>query len=272
MTAFPDTKALDLEFEQGWLTVWFNEPESRNPLTAERASELLALCAHLRARPDVRGVAFRGRGGVFCAGGDLKAFGRIFGGGEDPLEAVLRLSREGAALFDAVDQLPQPTVMAVEGAALAGGFGLACLGDVVIAEESAKFALTEVRIGLTPAQIAPFVMRRLGPARARRLMLLGETLRGVEAAAAGLVDELATGTAGVDAAIARIRAHAQGCAPGAVAEIKALLGALPGLAREEEIEAAAGCFARTLLSEEGREGIAAFVSKRKPAWAAEPEG
>ncbi|MEL6977165.1 MAG: enoyl-CoA hydratase-related protein [Pseudomonadota bacterium] len=271
MTAFPDSNALDLEFDRGWLTVWFNEPAIRNPLTAERAGALLALCAHLQDRPDVRGVTFRGRGGVFCAGGDLRAFGRIFGGGEDPLEAVLRLSREAGALFDAVDALPQPTVMAVEGAALAGGFGLACLGDVVIAEESAKFALTEVRIGLTPAQIAPFVARRIGPARARRLMLLGETLRGVEAAAAGLVDELVTGAAGVDAALARIRAHALGCAPGAVAETKALLRAPRGASREQEIEAAARSFAGALLSEEGREGVAAFVQKRKPAWAEDPK-
>ncbi|MEM7523581.1 MAG: enoyl-CoA hydratase-related protein [Pseudomonadota bacterium] len=262
----PTSDALDLEFSGGWLTVWFTEPEIRNPLTAARSDGLRALCAALRDRRDIRGVTFRGRGGVFCAGGDLKAFKAVFQGGADRA-AVIELSLGGADLFDAVNSLPQVTVMAVEGAAMAGGFGLACCGDVVVAEASAKFALTETLIGLTPAQISPFVLSRLGAREGRRLMLTAATLTGEEARAVGLADEVATGAGGVDDALARLSARVLRAAPGAVAATKALILAMPTLDRAAQKRAAAESFADAMLSDEGREGVAAFVQKRKPNWA-----
>lgn len=264
--ALPESPALDLDLADGWLTVWFNEPEARNALTTERAEGLMALAEALQDRRDVRGVIFRGRGGVFCAGGDLKAFNRVFQGGASRDE-VVALSRDAGALFDAVDGLPQLTVMAVEGAAIAGGFGLACCGDVVIAEAGARFGLSETRIGLTPAQIAPFVLRRLGPRLGRRLMLTGAMLDAAAAAEAGLVDEAAEGPDGMEAALARWRATLRPAAPGAVASTKALIRALPKLDRLGQIDAAAESFADAMLSEEGREGVASFVEKRKPNWA-----
>ena len=268
MTDFPALSALDLEFSDGWLTVWFNQPEIRNPLTAERSADLNALCAHLADRRDVRGVVFRGRGGVFCAGGDLKMFGAVFQGGAD-LDDVAKMSKAGGALFDAIDRLPQFTVMAVEGSAMAGGFGLACCGDMVVVEQEAKFALTEVAIGLTPAQIAPFVVRRLGQNAARRLMLSAERFDAARAVELGLADEAVQGAEGVDAALERIRDRIRRCAPGAVAETKALILNAPWLPREEQIQAAAESFGRCMLSEEGREGVTSFVEKRKPRWATE---
>ena len=265
MDGLPQLQALDLERDGGWLTVWFNEPEKRNPLTAERVRDLIALCDALAERRDVRGVTFRGRGGIFCAGGDLKSFKTLFQDGNRA--QVVELSLEAAALFDAVDALPQVTIMAIEGAAMAGGFGLACVGDVVLADMDARFALTETRIGLNPAQISPFVLRRLGNRQGRRLMLLAATLDAGEAVKAGLVDTVVAGSEAMDMEIAAIRHQVLRCAPGAVAETKHLIRVLPTLPRAEQMQGAAESFADGMLSEEGREGIASFLEKRRPRWA-----
>lgn len=266
MQDLPATGAVDLEPDGDWLTIWFNQPDIRNPLTGERVADLLALCAHLRARPDIRGVTFRGRGGIFCAGGDLKTFKDVFQGSADTA-AVIKMSSDGGRMMGEVAALPQVTVMAIEGAAMAGGFGLACAGDIVIAEQGARFALTETMIGLAPAQIAPFVIERLGLREGRRLMMLAQALDGEEALRIGLADRLVDGAGDMDAAIADVRAQAMRCAPGAVAETKRLIRILPPLSRAEQVEAAAASFAERMLSDEGREGISSFFEKRKPHWA-----
>lgn len=268
MTNLPATETLDLEADGPWLTVWFNTPENRNALTNQRAGELLALANALKQADDIRGIAFRGRGGMFCAGGDLKGFAGLVAAGDR--EAIASLSREAGALFDAVDTLPQLTVMAVEGAAMAGGMGLACCGDVVLATADAKFGLSEVRLGLSPAQIAPFVLRRLGAAAGRRLMLTGSRLDAEAALAAGLVDRIAADSAALDEALGALKRELLGCAPQAVAGTKQLIAELPRLDRAGQIEAAARNFADRLTGAEAQEGVAAFIGKRKPAWA-EPE-
>ncbi|MEZ5812207.1 MAG: enoyl-CoA hydratase-related protein [Rhizobiaceae bacterium] len=266
MAGLPETSALDLELDGGWLTVWFNEPERRNPLSETRSRELMAVCEAVAPDRGIRGVTFRGRGGVFCAGGDLKAFSAVFQEGGDRA-ATVAMSREGGLLFDAVNALPQVTVMAVEGAAIAGGLGLACAGDVVIVERTAKFSLTETMIGLSPAQIAPFVIQRLGLRLARRLMLTGAAFDGDGALQHGLADVVADGADGVDAAVAAVRAQVLRCAPGAVADTKRLILGLAGLSRAAQIDLAAEIFADRIHSQEGREGVSSFVDKRKPGWA-----
>ncbi len=266
MASLPATNTLDLELDGEWLTVWFNEPEKRNPLSEERAGEIRVVCAALEGRRDIRGVTFRGRGGVFCAGGDLKAFKAVFQG-QGTREDVIAMSLGAGDMLDAVNGLEQVTVMAVEGAAMAGGLGLACAGDVVIARSDARFSLTETMIGLTPAQIAPFVIARLGHRVARRLMLTAAAFDGTQAVALELADEAVGDDAAMDAAIAAVKKQVLKCAPGAVADIKALVLALPGLDRNAQKRMAAENFADRMLSEEGREGVASFVEKRKPRWA-----
>lgn len=261
----PDTKTLDLELADEWLTVWLNEPEIRNPLTTARSNDLRALCAALQDRRDIRGVTFRGRGGQFCAGGDLKAFQKLF---QDGVHAdIVQMSLGAATLFDEIDALPQFTIMAVEGSALAGGFGLVCVGDLVIAEAQSRFALTETQIGLLPAQIAPFVLQRLGPRAGRRLMLTGAMLDAASALDAGLVDQVAEGHVGIDAAIDATRSQIRRAAPGALAATKSMIRALPSLDRAGQAAMAADRFADAMLSDEGREGVSSFVQKRKPKWA-----
>ena len=268
MDGFPDFETLDMEAANGWLTVWFNSPENRNALTTERARELTSLCEVLAASQAIRGVVFRGRGGVFCAGGDLKSFGHMLSG-DAGYDEIRDLSLAGAEMFDAIYALPQYTIMAVEGAAMAGGLGMVCNGDHVIATGDTTFALSEVRIGLTPAQIAPFVIQRLGPRVGRSLMLTGARLDASEALSIGLVDSVVENSDALTASIDAQKKLVAGAAPGAVAAIKAQIAQLPFQSRSEQKHAAADSFARQMLSDEAREGIGAFAEKRKPNWTGE---
>ncbi len=265
VVTLPDFEALETDRDGGWLTVWFNTPENRNALTDARVGDLLSLCAALNAAPGIRGVTFRGRGEVFCAGGDLKSFRANFQGGAER-EEIVRMSLRAGDLFDAVAGLPQYTVMAIEGAAMAGGMGLACCGDYVVARTDALFGLSETRIGLSPAQIAPFVLRRLGLRAGRQMMMTGARFSGQEARELGMADALAADAAEMDRAIAEQRRLIAGVAPGALASVKAQIAALPFQSRAEQKQAAAESFADRMLSDEARVGIGAFFEKRKPRW------
>ncbi|MCC6001482.1 MAG: enoyl-CoA hydratase/isomerase family protein [Pararhodobacter sp.] len=269
MTDLPRTEHLDLDLQHDWLSVWLNRPDSRNALSAGMAAELRAVAAALRDRPDIRGVTFRGRGGTFCAGGDLKGFRALMQEGVAHAD-VAAFSREGGLLFHEVNELPQVTLMLVEGAAMAGGLGLACAGDVVAVTQDAQFALTETMLGIPPAQIAPLIVQRIGLSAARRIMLTGARFDGVGAQALGIADHLAADAAGLDAYEAEIRAAVRRCAPGANAVTKQLVLAAPRLGREAMLDTAADGFARCLLGDEGQEGVRAFLEKRKPVWALAP--
>lgn len=259
----PATEHLDLELQRGWLTLWFNQPERRNPLTAQVTAEICAVLDAVREDREVRGISFRGRGGWFCAGGDLAAFQRMDSADH---AAVVAMSMDAARVFAAVDSAPQVTVALIEGAAMAGGLGLACCCDVSISTADARFAFTEARIGLTPAQIARYVLQKAGYATGRRLLLTAARLTGTEAAALGLVDQAVPDTAALEAAANELITAVLGCAPGAVAATKALVRALPATADQDIAALAAENFARAFGGAEAREGIAAFMDKRPAAW------
>jgi isohexenylglutaconyl-CoA hydratase len=267
----PATSTLDLEPGEGWLTIWLNEPAQRNPLSLQRVADLARVCETLALRPDIRGVVFRGRGGVFCTGGDMTVL-RGAAKGEVEREALLRASRATGALMRRVATLPQLTVMAVEGEALAGGCGLAAAGDIVVAESRSVFAFVETTMGLVPAQVAPVVTARLGQRMARRLLLLGDRLSAKEALEAGLADRVVADARALEAELDALRTQAGLCAPGAVAATKRLLMDLPGLFPDEQLDMAAQVFADQLDSAEGREGLESFFGKRPPDWAARGEG
>ncbi|MBL4869506.1 MAG: enoyl-CoA hydratase/isomerase family protein [Robiginitomaculum sp.] len=268
MKNLPVCKEIDLELENGWLTVWFNQPEIRNPLSKNRVQGVIDLCAALETRRDIRGVTFRGRGGIFCAGGDLKAFKATFEAApEERRNIVIELSLLGGKMFNVVNELPQLTIMAVEGAAMAGGFGLVCTGDVVITDAKTRFSLTETMIGLNPAQITPFVYQRLGASNGRRLLMTAATFMGDEAKRLGLADEVCDGSAEMNSAIKAVQKQLFRCAPGAVAATKKLVIAMPNLTKEEQTKEAAESFVVCLLGEEGVEGVSSFLERRKPKWA-----
>ena len=263
----PRTETLALETRAGWLTVWLDEPARRNPLTRARVDELLAVTEAV-ARSDLRAVLFRGRGGTFSAGGDLAMLRRA-AAGELPREELLDASRATGHLLERIRTLPQLVVMALEGAAMAGGAGLAAAGDVVIATADTQVAFSETRIGLLPAQIASTVQARIGAARARRLLLLGARLDAEGARGEGLVDLVVADADALEAELDALRRSVARAAPGAVAGTKALLDALPSLDPAQQTERAARAFADQMASPEGAEGLASFFDKRLPAWAEE---
>ena len=266
MRNLPETATLLLDRDDGWLTIWLNRPDARNALSADMADDLAAVVDAVRDDRTIRGVTFRGKGEVFCAGGDIKGFRSIVEG--DALhDEVAAFSRDAGRLFHAVNELPQVTVMLVHGAAMAGGLGLACAGDIVVVTRDTQFALTETLIGIPPAQIAPLVVQRTGVAAARRIMLTAARFDGTEALRLGIADYLADDVSDLAGIETSIRKAVRGCAPGANAATKELVLAASRLDRDSMIDLAAERFASCLLGEEGREGVASFLGKRKPRWA-----
>jgi isohexenylglutaconyl-CoA hydratase len=267
MSTFPDTEHLILEQADGWLTVWLNRPEARNALSHELTAELRAVLGAVRDDRRVRGITLRGKGGVFCAGGDLKGFRSNYQGGAQTEDDIAASSRAGGEMFDLINEMPQVVVILVEGAAIAGGLGMVCTGDVVAVTREAKFSMTETMLGIPPAQIAPFVVQRLGLRTARRLMLTGARFDGEEAGRLGLADYVVDDAAHLDAVEADIRKQVMRCAPGANAVTKEIVLATRHLDRPAMLDFAARGFAKCMLGDEGREGVASFLEKRKPAWA-----
>ena len=265
MTQLPQTKTIDLVLTNNWLTVWFNQPERRNPLTDAVVHELIAVCDALIDDRSIRGVTLRGRGGFFCAGGDLKGFQALTQDHGDASGAVSTSVLVGELLAK-LNGLPQVTLALIEGAAMAGGLGLACCCDVILTTRDAKFAFSETRIGISPAQIARYVLQKCGYATGRSLMVTAARFDGAEAFRLGLADRVENSADELVAVERDIQADVLGCSPSAVAATKALIVALPSVADDQKIEFAAKNFTTCLQSPDGREGVNAFLEKRKPSW------
>lgn len=251
--------------DDGWLTISLNRPDVRNALSAEMVAELTDALHKAAADDDLRGVTLRGEGQVFCSGGDLKGFQSIFQAGNDEA-AIAKANEGGGELFTLINELPKFVLILVQGAAMAGGFGMVCVADAVAVTKDAKFALTETALGIPPAQIAPFVAARLGLRTTRRLMLSAARFDGEEAQRLGLADYVADDVAGLDAVEAEVRKGVKRCAPGANAITKDILLKTRTLSGAEMRAYAGRGFAKAMLSDEGREGIASFIEKRKPRW------
>ncbi len=244
-----------------------HDPATRNALTDEVVAALAQACERAAQDTALRFVVLQGSGGSFCAGGSLGGFAQAIGqvlppGQSDPLIAM---NAGFGHLLQALCALPQMLLVAVDGPAMGGGLGLVCCGDFVLASPRAVFATPEVTLGVVPAQIAPFVHRRLGDRLARQLMLSGERLVAQQALAQGLVDEVADD---LPAAVARRIGALRRAAPGAVAHTKALLCMMNQAPAPDLPAQAAIKFAANLRSPEAAEGLAAFAGKRKPGWAA----
>jgi isohexenylglutaconyl-CoA hydratase len=271
ITNLPATENLLLEQDNGWLTIWFNRPENRNALSQALTDDLRMVLSIASQETGLRGITLRGKGGVFCAGGDLKAFKSNFQGGGRSQEDIETASREAGELFDLLNEMPQVVVILVEGAAMAGGLGMVCCADVVAVTREAKFAMTETTLGIPPAQIAPFVAQRLGLSTARRLMLTAARFKGEQAGDYGLADFVVEDAEGLDSVDEAIRKQVSLCAPGANAVTKKIVLATRQLDRPDMLAMAAEGFAKCMLSDEGREGVASFLEKRKPQWAVTDE-
>lgn len=266
MTQLPETTKIINELENGWLTIWFNSPENRNALSEELTADFIATLAAVKDDRSVRGITIRGKGGIFCAGGDLKSFSAGQSGGA-AREYFRAMNRGAGDMFDLVMSMPQVVIAAVEGAAIAGGLGLMCCADVIVVTQDAKFSLTETMIGIAPAQIAPIIVARTGLPIARKLMLTGARFTGAETKELNLSDYAVENAEALDDVIADIRKGVMKCAPNAIGITKEILMATPHLDREAQKDFAAEKFADCIMSDEGREGIMSFVQKRKPSWA-----
>jgi isohexenylglutaconyl-CoA hydratase len=254
-----------LEQNADTLTIWFNRPEVRNALSAEVADDLAAILEALPGERQIRFVILRGKGGVFCAGGDLKMFKTVFQGGADRAE-IVRFNADFGRLMKAIQAMPQLFIVLIEGAAMAGGLGLACLADVTLATRDAKFALTEVTLGIPPAQITPAVIKRIGASEARRLLLTAARFDGQEAGRLGFAHFVVEDVAALDDQCAVLLQQARAGAPGAIAATKQIINATAQLDGDDLVQFAAEQFADCMLADEAKEGLSAFAEKRKPAW------
>ena len=241
-----------------------NRPARRNAIGGGMGEALDELLGELRAHAMARIVVLRGAGGHFCAGLDLTEV--MTGTPEERLSAMQARNRRVGARFEEIANLPQVVIAAVEGAAHAGGLGFVCCADIAFASADARFAAPEARRGLVPAQILPWLARRMGRPNAARMVLEGGVITAEEAARRGLVQEVAADRAGLDALVAASVTQVLEGAPGALTETKRLLAALGPLSPEGYSEAGAQAFGRTAASAEAAEGIAAFHEKRKPGW------
>jgi isohexenylglutaconyl-CoA hydratase len=269
MTSLPETDTLLLALRDNVLHVTFNRPERRNALSPRMVDDLLAVFAAVQANTELCAIVLRGAQGTFCAGADVKemAAARAKEPAGDPGLAIARSNRRFGELASVVRAATQPVVAVVEGAVMGGGFGLVCASDVALALRTAFFALPETGLGLVPAQIAPFVVERVGLTHARRLMLTGARIDGAEAARLGLVHEVCDDVAALELSLARVLTDIRRCAPRANAATKRLVLSVPGRELAPLLDEAATVFAAASLGDEAREGITAFAQKRLPHWA-----
>ena len=262
--ALPVTRSLLLERDDWVLKIWFNRPEAKNALSAQMTEELNAVLDAVSEDRSLRAIVLRGAGGVFCAGGDIKGFKS--GMQATDADEVAASNRSFGDLMIKLNEQPQVVVVLVEGAAIGGGLGLACVGDVTLVTADARFRLSETSLGIPPAQIAPFVTERVGLTQARRLMLTGARFKGAEALALGIAHGVATDTADLEAQCETILGHIKACAPSANAVTKGILFESVRRPRAEALDFASRGFAQCMLSPEGLEGVAAFVEKRPASW------
>lgn len=242
--------------------ITLNRPDVRNAMSSEMVGELRTALAVAEGAGDVRAVVLRGAGGHFCAGADLKDLASR----PRELAALAAANARFGDLCVAFARTPLTTVAVLEGSVMGGGFGLACVADVAIAGETVQFRLPETSIGVVPAQIAPYLVERLGYSEAKRLAVTGGRLDARSALQLRLVHEVHD-TASLDAALARVLGELLQCAPAAVAATKALVAKARFTPPAELVLEAAQVFARAALGPEGVEGATAFVQKRKPKWA-----
>lgn len=243
-------------------TVSLARPDARNALNAELIQELRRCMEELAEDDNVRVVVLTGEGDLFCAGADV---GYMRDTANFSYEENVEDARELAAMFRAVDKCPKPVVARVRGAAIGGGVGLVAVADVAVAEEGTVFAFSEVRLGISPATIAPFVLRKIGPSHTRALFLTGERFDAARAREVGLVHEVAP-EGDFDAIIQKKVADLLAGGPEALATTKALLRELQEAGTDEATEIMAHRIADLRTGEEGQEGLGAFLEKRDPAW------
>jgi methylglutaconyl-CoA hydratase len=254
---------ISVETKGGVGRVTLNRPEVRNAFDDALIAELTKTFKGLDDDASVRAVVLAGNGPAFCAGADLNWMKRMAGYGYDE---NLRDARALAEMLSTLDRLDKPTIARVHGPAFAGGTGLVAACDIAVGTPEAKFCFSEAKLGLSPATISPYVMRAISPRAASRYFLTAEVFDAQEALRIGMLSALVP-TADLDTTIDGLLAHLLAGGSAAHARIKDLVHDVAGRTIDDELKGdTARRIAEIRASEEGREGIASFLEKRKPKW------
>ncbi len=256
-------KTIQLNIEPPLARLVLNRPEVHNAFNAVMIQEMARAVEAITQTPGLRVLILTGEGKSFCAGADLNWMREII---HYSFEQNLKESRELAELIYRLDRLPFPTVARINGATIGGGNGFHAACDISIVSEEAVFILIEVNIGLIPAVISPYVIRRLGESRARQYFLTGERISARKAEEIGLIHK-AVPAKELDEAVTSTVNLLLSSGPEALARSKELIQKVPAMSLEEAKEFTARMIAELRISPEGQEGMAAFLEKRKPRWA-----
>lgn len=240
-----------------------DRPEIRNALSAELVRQAREALHAAVGAPAVRSVVVTGAGKAFSAGADLNEMKASRSATyQENVENALQTS----SLFYEIAAAPKPVIARIHGPAMAGALGIISACDLTVAASGISFAFTEARLGIAPAMISPFVIRRVGAARAQRLFLTGETFSAEDAERFGLIDRVVAPER-LDETVESICRELERCAPGALAAVKEIVATVLSGAPESNRRYTAEMLAKMRAGEEGQEGMAAFFEKRPPRWA-----
>lgn len=264
----PMTETLLLNYTKGRLFITFNRPERRNAMNNQMVRELHDIADFLTESEQIRVVILRGAGGNFCAGGDIKERKTQTDTAESGLDPAYKRNILSGQLFNKFWNLPQTLLAVVQGAAMGGGFGLACLADLTLVHKQAKLGMPETTLGIAPAQIAPYVVKRIGLSKAKQMALTGQRINGDDAFKLGIAHYCANSDKELDALLESVLESVERCGPKACAATKKIMHHAVGDINEHTINFSADVFAGLNKHQEGREGHNAFVDKRPPNWLA----
>lgn len=256
-------ESIRLDVAGGIARVTLARPEVRNAFNAEVIEQLHAAFARIAAADDVRAVVLAGEGSAFCGGADISWMRASL---ELSVEANIADAERMSDMFRAIDNCPKPVIGRVQGAALGGGAGLTAVCDIAIAAEDAIFGFTEVKLGIIPAVISPFVLAKIGASHARALFLTGERFDAARAQRIGLAHEVVP-AAELDAAVERRLAELRTAGPLAVSAAKLLVRRVLDNPYDDSRAITARAIAQQRTSAEGQEGLRAFLERRKASFA-----
>ena len=253
-----------IEHDGPVLRLTLNRPEVRNAFDEQVIQALSAAALHAGEDRTIRAIVLAGNGKAFCAGADVGWMAKAIAYSR---QENLSDAEDLARLLERLDTLPVPVIGRIQGSALGGGVGLAAICDIAIAAEDAVFALSEVKLGILPAVVAPYVLRKIGISAARELSLTGARFNAARAREIGLVHEVVPAS-DLDVAVRRRVDDVLTAGPQGVARAKALIREIAGAHPEDVIGITTTAIASLRVSEEGQEGLRAFLEKRKPSWRA----
>lgn len=258
MSDFKNLETLVVDIKDFAAHVTLNRPQARNAMNFKMVKEITEVFAALHDNRNIRAVVLSGAKGNFCSGGDIKEMR------DNPMPAS-----ESAGNLDemlrTVNQAPQIVIAKIQGAALGGGFGLACVSDIAIADVDAKFGLPEVRLGVAPSFISPFVLQRIGLTRARELMLTGRRFNGKKAQEYGIV-HIACEDNEIEHFLEIKLDEIRQCAPEAIAAVKELIFTVYQTPLDETVDYRANLLNTLRAGDEAQEGMLAFMQKRPAKW------